>query len=418
MTERTMTKLRIWTAAAAMAALVLLLLTMPGNPATADVNNDPDSTRAGAVALGDITGQHRAKGGNHSIDGVGDVVDYFSFSLTAAREVMVRLREMERNADLFLEDQDGNVLASSTKSGTADEAIFHELDPGTYYIRVKAMQIGSNIYKLRYRAREVVQEQEPTPENEAATGAPAISGTPERGQTLTADTQGISDGNGLTNAQFAYQWLRDDADIPGSTGSTHLLTADDVGSRMKVKVSFTDDDGYSETLTSAATGADDDVTRPANVAATGQPTITGTAQVGDVLTADTSAISDQNGLDNVQFAYQWIRNDGNSDTQIPGATNTTYTPTTDDLVHTIMVRVSFTDDDGYQEAATSAATEHREPAPQRPAHRQAGHHRHPGDRRGPVRRHIGHQRPKRFDQSRLHLPVDAHQRKHGHSHPR
>ena len=347
MTTTTKDTLRIWTAAAVITALtVLLVLTVtPGSEAS--VQQDPDSTQAGAVALGDITNQHKPKGKNYSIDGVGDVVDYFSFSLTATREVMVKLRQMERNADLFLEDQDGNELASSTEPGTADEAIFHELDAGTYYIRVKAMQRGSNIYKLRYKATEII------PENAAPTGSPTISGTPEVGHTLSADTSGISDDNGLTNAQFAYQWLRSDAVIPGATGSTYTLTADDEGNAVKVKVSFTDDDGYSETLTSAATAT---VELPDNVAATGQPAITGTAQVGDTLTADTSAISDQNGLDNVQFAYQWVRNDGNSDTQIPGATNATYTPTTDDLVHTIKVRVDFTDDNGYAETATSTAT--------------------------------------------------------------
>ena len=347
MTTTTKDRLRIWTAAAVITALTVLLV-LTGTPGSeASVQQDPDSTRAGAVALGDITNQHKGKGKNYSIDGVGDVVDYFSFSLTAAREVMVRLREMERNANLFLEDQDGNELASSTEPGTANEAIFHELDPGTYYIRVKAMQRGSNIYKLRYKATEII------PENAAPTGSPTISGTAEVGHTLSADTSTVSDDNGLTNAQFAYQWLRDDAEVPGATGSTYKLTADDEGNAVKVRVAFTDDDGFSETLTSTATDA---VTRPENVAATGQPTIVGTVQVGDTLTADTSAISDENGLDNVQFSYQWVRNDGNSDTQIPGATNATYTPTTDDLVHTIKVRVNFTDDNGYAETATSAAT--------------------------------------------------------------
>ena len=57
-----------------------------------------------------------------------------------------------------------------------------------------------------------------------------------------------------------------------------------------------------------------------------------------------------------QFAYQWIRNDGNSDTNIPGATGQTHTLTQDDQGKTIKVSVSFTDDDGYSESLTSAAT--------------------------------------------------------------
>ena len=289
--------------------ILTAFLILTGAPdSLAQQGNDPDSTRAGAVSLGDITAQHKAKGKNHSIDGVNDVVDYFSFSLTATREVMVKLKEMERNADLFIEDPDGNELVSSTEAGTADDAIFRELDAGTYYIRVEATQRGSNIYKLRYRAREIIAE------NVAPTGEPTISGTAQVGHTLSADTSDISDDNGLANPQFAYQWLRDDSPVSGSTGQEYTLTADDVGSRMKVRVDFVDDDGHQESLTSAATA---EVTRPDNVAATGAPTITGTEQVGGTLTSDISGISDQNGLENVRFAYQWIRNDGNSDTEIP-----------------------------------------------------------------------------------------------------
>ena len=40
----------------------------------------------------------------------------------------------------------------------------------------------------------------------AATGAPSISGTVQVDQTLTADTLGIADGDGLANASFSYQW--------------------------------------------------------------------------------------------------------------------------------------------------------------------------------------------------------------------
>ena len=330
---------------------VFAAVTLTHTPTTsvlAQGDGDADATPAGATDLGDITDQHKAKGKNHPIDGVNDTIDYYNFSLTATREVMVKLREMERNADLFLEDQDGNELASSTETGTADEAIFHVLHPGTYYVRVEAIQRGSNIYNLRYRAREIIAE------NVAPTGAPTISGTAEVGQTMSVDTSGIGDENGLSNAQFSYQWLREDAEIPSATGSTHTLTADDEGNTIKVRVSFTDDDGYSETLTSTAT---DSVTRPANVPATGQPTIAGTARVGEPLTAGTSSISDENGLDNVQFAYQWIRNDGNSDADISRATSSSYSLTVDDIGNTIKVQVSFTDDDGYTERATSDATE-------------------------------------------------------------
>ncbi len=91
--------------------------------------------------------------------------------------------------------------------------------------------------------------------NTAATGTPTISGTPQVGETLTADTSGIADEDGLDNAAFTYQWLADDADISGARGSTYTLVEADEGKTVNLRVSFTDDGGNDETLTSAATDA-------------------------------------------------------------------------------------------------------------------------------------------------------------------
>ena len=99
------------------------------------------------------------------------------------------------------------------------------------------------------------EQQSPPPANSAATGAPAITGTARVGETLTADTSGIADADGLTGASFSYQWLADGTDISGATGSTYTLASTDLGKAVKVRVSFTDDAGYEETLTSAATAA-------------------------------------------------------------------------------------------------------------------------------------------------------------------
>ena len=93
-----------------------------------------------------------------------------------------------------------------------------------------------------------------------------------------------------------------------------------------------------------------------NTAATGSPTISGTAQVGETLTAGTTAISDADGLDDDTFDYQWIASDGAADADISGATGRTYTLVDADKGKTIKVRVSFTDDGGNAESLTSAAT--------------------------------------------------------------
>ena len=75
------------------------------------------------------------------------------------------------------------------------------------------------------------------------------------GETLTADTTGISDDDGLVNAAFAYQWFAAAAEINEATASTYTLVAADEGKAIKVRVTFTDDAGTDEELTSAATGA-------------------------------------------------------------------------------------------------------------------------------------------------------------------
>ena len=93
-----------------------------------------------------------------------------------------------------------------------------------------------------------------------------------------------------------------------------------------------------------------------NTAATGAPTISGTAQVGETLTAGTTAISDADGIANDTLSYQWIANDGAADADISGATGRTYTLVDADEGKAIKVRVSFTDDGGNAESLTSAAT--------------------------------------------------------------
>ena len=84
--------------------------------------------------------------------------------------------------------------------------------------------------------------------------------------------------------------------------------------------------------------------------ATGQPTISGAAQVSKTLTAATDDIEEPDGLPTTPtFTYQWMRVDGFTDTDVPGATSETYTLTASDLGKQIKVKVSFTDARGHAE---------------------------------------------------------------------
>ena len=200
------------------------------------------------------------------------------------------------------------------------------------------------------------------PANTPAAGAPAVTGTAQVGETLTADTSSIADDEGLTNVSYSYQWIANDGtsdtDIPGATDSAYTLATADGGKTIKVKVSFADDAGNGESLTSTATEAVSFAvqTQTANTPATGRPTIGGTAQVGDNLTADTSGIADADGLSNVSYSYQWVSKDGSTDTDITDATDSSYTLVDADEGKTIKARVSFTDDADNEESLTSAAT--------------------------------------------------------------
>ncbi len=93
-----------------------------------------------------------------------------------------------------------------------------------------------------------------------------------------------------------------------------------------------------------------------NSGATGAPTISGTARVGETLTARTSGISDVDGVNGDTVAYRWIASDGATDTEISGATGFSYTLVEADVGKAIKVRVSFTDLAGNEESLTSAAT--------------------------------------------------------------
>ena len=215
----------------------------------------------------------------------------------------------------------------------------------TFEVKVSFTDDAGNAESLTSAATVAVAAKPNTP----ATGLPNISGTPQVGETLTADTSDIDDEDGLTNVSYRYQWVAGGSNISEATGSSYLLTTSEQGQTIQVKVNFTDDADNQESLTSAETLA---VAAKPNTAATGEPTISGTPQVDETLTADTSAISDEDGLSNVSYQYQWLRDDAD----IAGQTNSTYRLGSADQDKTIKVRVTFRDDADNAESLTSMAT--------------------------------------------------------------
>ena len=99
---------------------------------------------------------------------------------------------------------------------------------------------------------------------------------------------------------------------------------------------------------------------PANNDATGTPTVTGTAQASETLTAGIGDIADSDGLPATfpgDYAFQWVRvdADGTSNaTDITNATANTYTLTATDVGKRVRVRVSFFDVLGGEEEILGA----------------------------------------------------------------
>ena len=119
----------------------------------------------------------------------------------------------------------------------------------TIQVKVSFRDDNNNPETLTSAATAAV---EPRP-NSPATGAPTISGTVRVGKTLTVETSAIDDADGMSKAVFTYQWLAGEVEIAGATDSNYTLVDDDAGKTTKVQVSFTDDEGNEETLTSEAT---------------------------------------------------------------------------------------------------------------------------------------------------------------------
>ena len=139
----------------------------------------------------------------------------------------------------------------------------------------------------------------------------------------------------------------------GLTSATETFTLtptddDDVESDETVTVSGTTTASGITTVNPATLTIIDNETP--NNPPTGQPRITGTARVGQTLTAVTTDIQDADGLGD--FAYQW-KADG---TNIAGVMDSSYTLTNNEVGKRITVTVSFTDGIGTEETVTSQPT--------------------------------------------------------------
>jgi hypothetical protein len=187
----------------------------------------------------------------------------------------------------------------------------------------------------------------------SSTIGPVVSGPTEAGQLLVAAT-GIWKGVGPV--VFTYKWYRCNlagaacALIAGAKTSNYTPGAKDVGDTIGLTLQVGDSTGAAVAYASlvgpvAAAGA--------TLTPTSAPTISGTARAGGELTVDDGLWSAKS-----TYSYGWLRCNVNGRlcATIPGATSSTYRPSSADTGHALIALVTATAA-GIKQPAFSAATD-------------------------------------------------------------
>jgi len=172
-----------------------------------------------------------------------------------------------------------------------------------------------------------------------STALPTLAGTLQQGAKLTASAGNWSGSGTIT---YTYQWYRCDgvgahcSAIRGARRGTYTQVAADVGHTLGLTVHATDATGTT-TVYAPLAGT---IAKVGGLAASAQPTLTGTATVGATLDVA------QGGWTSTpaSFAYVWLRCNANGRlcTAIAGATADSYTVTADDNGHTLVATVTAT----------------------------------------------------------------------------
>lgn len=242
------------------------------------------------------------------------------------------------DGSLFFADNDGDVfsatpaqLQSGTPLGMSDLTQHTEQEDA--YLAIAFTGNGEQFYYTLGTGNSAAVQQF---SGGYVAGSVSVSGSPETGQTLTADLQGWA-----SNSTYTYQWNRDGSPIQGADQSQYVPGSPDLNSKLSVTVTGTSSSGQSATATSEEVGP---VLAPY---AAGNVSISGTPQTGQTLTAVT-----KDWPAGTSFTYQWLR-DGSA---INGATSSTYSPVADDVSHDVAVTVVGSAN-GQSGTASSAAVQ-------------------------------------------------------------
>ena len=249
--------------------------------------------------------------------------------------------------------------ANSVELNKSHLTVQEEGGGSTYTVRLGKAPTGNVMVAISGQSATVTVDSTPLTFTTGNWSTPQTVTLSRAGDTAAALTVSVSvsedgavlSGTPPTEAEFA---------AGSATLDLAVATEDDevAGDGSVVTVTLVAGTGYAvdADASEATVTVEDDDAVPENAAPTGLPTIAGTAQVGETLTAAAADIADADGLANASFAWQWIANDGTADADIAGATGTSYTLTAAELGKTAKVRVVFTDDGGTEETLVSEAT--------------------------------------------------------------
>jgi hypothetical protein len=197
-----------------------------------------------------------------------------------------------------------------------------------------------------------------------ATGEPSITGTPRVGETLRT-TRGTW--TGTNPIRYAYRWYRcegrgqpdasDCARISNASNASYTLRAADAGFRIRSQVVATNRDGSAQ-----ATSNPTNVIQSAIPTNTTEPSISGTAVVGNRLTAKRGQWV---GNTPITYAFRWLRCNaaGAECGEIAGATDNTYVLVQADVGRTMRVRVTARNDAGSRSAISNPTAQVRASGP-------------------------------------------------------
>jgi fibronectin type 3 domain-containing protein len=202
-----------------------------------------------------------------------------------------------------------------------------------------------------------------TPSAPANTSAPTISGNAVADETLTADAGQWSGSSPITTT---FQWRTCDAggnscsNIGGATSQAYTVRQGDIGATLRVAVTASNPYG-SAVATSDATAAVTDP-GPSTPSNSSLPTISGTAQMSQTLTADPGQWA---GSQPIAYDYQWRSCDQNGAncSDILGASSETYTLTVFDVGNTVRVAVTASNSGGSSTAVSARTAVVTDPAP-------------------------------------------------------